>query len=299
MSHTRLTDAVVRRSRVASLLPLVVVLIVGAAPLPAPRLGMAEAQGQERPVPDHIEAVHRPLHNMVEGYAEGSVVAIEYLQTYYCPTTPSSDLDPPFGRGDGHPQAEDPTEYQVPPCFFGDTGTGSILPAHLQAGAFPGVKAFFGLAPWFGGSSASSKGPPTALGLANGPASDVDTQCAEPGPPITEHRGQAGTCLMHPSTLRFAKVFEDPGRQPPDPVAMPQHSHLLPEAAAAPGWWNIVGVEIYDRAIWPDHDGDCPAGPPRCVTSVPALRAAQESGQASAGVPSNLYWYLSVHPIQR
>jgi hypothetical protein len=101
---------------------------------------------------------------------------------------------------------------------------------------------------------------------------------------------------MHPSTLRSAEIFDDPNRQPPDPVALPGHSHLFPETSAAPGWWNIRGVEVYDRSIWPDRDGNCPAGPPRCVTSVAALRAAQKTGQASVDVPSNLYWYLAVHP---
>jgi len=75
--------------------------------------------------PDEPAAVPRPIPpTMLEGYAEGQVVALEYLQTYYCPTTPSSDLEPPFGRGDGHPQYEDSDEYQVPPCVVGDTGTG-------------------------------------------------------------------------------------------------------------------------------------------------------------------------------
>jgi hypothetical protein len=293
MSRTTLKDLAARGWQVRSLVvaPAVVLamLIMGAIVLPAPRMDVARAEGQARPLP-----VHRPLHNMVEGYAEGSVVAIEYLQTFYCPTTPSSDLEPPFGHGDGHPQSEDPSEYQVPPCFVGDTGTGSILPDDLNAGAFPGVKTFFGLAPWFGAPSPT--GPPTAPWSANGPASDVDTQCTEPGPPITDHRGHTGTCLMHPSTLRFAKIFDDPNRQPPDPVAMPAHSHLLPETSAAPGWWNIRGVQVYDRSIWPDRDGNCPAGPPRCVTSIAAMQAAQKTGQASIDQPSNLYWYMSVHP---
>jgi len=298
MSRTRLMSAVVRGWRVGALLlaPAVVVTLATTG-LPAPHMEVhmevARADGQETPQP-----VRRPLHNMLEGYAEGTVVAIEYLQTYYCPTTPSSDLDPPFGRGDGHPQSEDPSEYQVPPCIFGDTGTGSILPDHLHAGAFPGAKTFFGILPWFG-SSPAPDGPPTALGMANSPASDVDTHCTEPGPPITEHHGTPGTCLMHPSTLRIAKMFDDPSRQPPDPAAMPQHSHVLPETAAAPGWWNIRGLAIYDRSIWPDRDGNCPAGPPRCVTSIAALRSAQQTGQASIDVPSNLYFYITVHPQER
>jgi len=239
---------------------------------------------------DEPAAVRRPIPpNMLEGYGEGVVVALEYHQTYYCPTTPSSDLEPPFGRGDGRPQSEDPDEYQVPPCFFGDTGTGSVLPADLRAAAFPNVKTFWGMAPYFG----------TALGSANSPASDVFTHCTEPGPPITHRKGQFGTCLMHPSTLRFAHIFDDPSRQPPDPVVLPQHSHLVPEASSPAAWWNQRGVAIYDRSIWPDADGNCPAGPPRCVTSVAALRAAQQTGQASIDVPSNVYFYLTVHPETR
>jgi hypothetical protein len=256
--------------------------------------GAAGAEGPEGPLP-----VHRPLHNMLEGYAEGTVVALEYLQTYYCPTTPSSDLEPPFGHGDGHPQSEDPSEYQVPPCFAGDTGTGSILPDQLHTGAFPGVKPMFAIVPWFGVPSPGSGGPPLALGTANSPASDVDTHCSEPGPPITKHRGQPGTCLMHPSTVRLAKIFDDPSRQPPDPAPLPAHSHVLPETSAPPAWWVTRVVEVYDRSVWPDRDGNCPAAPPRCVTSIAALRAAQKTGQASIDVPSNLYFYLSVHPEER
>jgi hypothetical protein len=254
---------------------------------------VARAEGQTAPEP---AVVHRPLHHMIEAYAEGKVVAIEYLTTFFCATTPSSDVDPPFGRGNGRPEADDPAEYQVPPCFFGDTGTGSILPPDLHWGAFPAVRTFFGLAPWFAGTPGGNGGPPAAAASGNGPASDIDTQCTEPGPPITEHRGQFGTCLMHPSMLRFAKMFDDATRQPPDPIPLPNHSHLFPVTSAAPGWWTIRGVAIYDRSIWPDRDGHCPAGPPHCVTSIEAMRAAQKSGQASVDVPSNVYWYMAVHP---
>jgi len=295
MSRTRLTNAIVRRWRFGTVGATAVVVALGAVGLPAPRVEVARAAGTSQEAP---AAVRRPLHNMVEGYAEGQVVALEYLQTYYCPTTPSSDLEPPFGHGDGHPQSEDPSEYQVPPCFAGDTGTGSILPDHLHAEAFPGVKPMFAMAPWFGPSPGSGS-PPTALATANGPADDVDTHCSEPGPPITEHRGQPGTCLMHPATVRMAKIFDDPDRQPPDPGPLPAHSHVLSETSAAPGWWVTRVVMVYDRSVWPDHDGNCPAGPPRCVTSIAALRAAQKTGQASIDVPSNLYFYLSIHPLER
>lgn len=242
--------------------------------------------GPEGPAP-----VKRPLPpDMLEAYGEGQVVALQYNQLFYCPTTPTSDLEPPFGQGDGHPQSDDPTEYnETPNCFFGDTGTGSVLPESLRAGAFPAVKTFWGMAPFFG----------TALGTANSPASDIYAHCSEPGPPITHRKGDPATCLMHPSHLRFAKIFEDPSKQPPDPVPLPQHSHLVPETSSPPGWWNMRGVSIYDPAIWPDADGNCSAGPPKCVTSVAALRAAQETGQASIDAPSNVYFYLTLHPEER
>ena len=269
--------------RRAVLTAMPVLLTVALAVLLSPLVQRADAR-LSGPAP-----VRRPIPpTMLEGYAEGQVVALEYLQTYYCPTTPSSDLDPPFGHGDGHPEFEDSKEFQVPPCFVGDTGTGSILPADLQAGAFPNVKTFFGMAPFFG----------TALASSNSPASDIFAHCTEPGPPSNRRTGQFGTCLMHPSTIRIAKVF-DPPHQPPDPIPLPQHSHLLPETSAPTGWWNLRAQSIYDRAIWPDKDGNCPAGPPHCVTSVAALHAAQKAGQASIDVPSNLYFYLTVHPETR
>ncbi len=268
--------------RLGAVLPVLVT--AGVLALSSPPGGIARA-GEAGPTP-----VARPIPaNMLEAYAEGQVVALEYHQSFYCPTTPSSDLEPPFGQGDGHPQSEDPSEYQVPTCFFGDTGTGSVLPDELEAGAFPGAKTFYGIAPFFG----------TALGDANSPASDIQTHCSEPGPPVTKRRGEPGTCLMHPSTLRFAHIFDDPSRQPPDPVVLPQHSHLITETSAPAGWWNQRGVAIWDRSVWPDRDGNCPAGRDACITSVAAMRAAQDKGQASVDVPSNVYFYLSVHPQVR
>ena len=85
MSRTTLAKAAARGWRLrSSVVALAVVFTVGAIVLPAPRMEVARAGGQDGPMP-----VHRPLHNMTEGYAEGTVVGIEYLQSYYCPTTPS------------------------------------------------------------------------------------------------------------------------------------------------------------------------------------------------------------------
>ncbi len=246
--------------------------------------------GADGNAPDDGQPValpHRPLPpDMVEGFGEGRILAFHYHLSYYCATTPGSDVDGPFGHGDGHPESEDPKEYQVPPCFFGDTGTGSILPPGLQIADSPPVRKLFGIAPNFGGSPF----------FTNNTATDVQTQCSQPGPPVTQFRGPLGTCLMHPSTLRMAQNPDDPARQTPDPFPLPQHSHVIEGTSHPAGWWNAIGVNIADRSIWPDNDGHCPAGPPHCVTSVAALRAAQAKGLASPDIPSNLYLFFSVSP---
>jgi hypothetical protein len=222
---------------------------------------------------------------MVEGYADGHVVALAYRLSYYCPTTPASDVDGAFGHGDGRAQAVDPKEYQLPPCFAGDTKTGSVLPPDLEAAAFPGLRPFYGIIPNFGGS----------IYMANSTPVDVDTHCSEPGLPATQHKGDPGTCLMHPMIVRVPRA-DDPTKQAPDPIPLPQHSHIVEATSSPPSWWRAVPVLVTDRSIWPDRDGHCPAGPPACLTSLAALRAAQHKGQAGPDIPTNAYFFFSVHP---
>jgi hypothetical protein len=221
---------------------------------------------------------------MVEGFAEGKIVALHYRLSYYCPTMPSSDLDGPFGRGDGRPEAEDPEEYQHPPCVLGDTGTGSLPDVGPDGRPFGQVAKFYGIGPNFRGS----------LGFANTPG-NVESQCSQPGLPYTQYKGRLGTCLMHPSLVRVART-DDSTHQFPDPVPLPQHSHLMEATSSPAQWWNTVAVFIDDPSVWPDNNGNCPAGPPNCVTSVAALRAAQRRGQASRDFPTNLFVYFSVIP---
>lgn len=223
----------------------------------------------------------RPLPpDMIEGFGDGRVVAFHYQLSTFCPTTPHSDLDGPFGHGDGHPQSQDPKEYQVPTCFFG-AGAESIVPAALRLSD----RKLYGMVPFFGGSPVHS----------NGPGTDVQTQCSQPGPPFTQVKGPSGTCLMHPMSYR---VFPNTGDPPfPDPTLGPQHSHVIEGTSHPAGWWNAVAVTITDRSIFPDNNGNCPAGPPACVTSLAALRTAQANRQASPDIPSNLYFFFSVSPV--
>lgn len=237
---------------------------------------LAQGTGPRRPLPP----------DMVEGFGEGSVLAFHYQLSYFCPTTPSSDLDGPFGHGDGHPQAHDPKEYQAPTCFFGDTGTGSLLPEGVEfAGSAP-VRKLYAINPNFAGGS---------LFFSNSHGTDVQTQCSQPGPPFTQVKGPPGTCLMHPMSYRVAPNTGDPPF--PDPVPGTQHSHIIEGTSHPAGWWNAVGTTVQDRSIWPDNNGNCPAGPPACLTSLAALRAAQANGQVSPDIPSNLYFFFSVAPV--
>ena len=239
-------------------------------------VGSTHQHGHEAALPQ------RPLPpDMIEGFGEGRVLAFHYQLSYFCPTTPDSDLDGPFGHGDGHPQAEDPKEYQVPTCFVGNRGAGPIVPEGVRFGGSP-AKKLYGIVPFFGDS----------IVHANGPGTDVQTQCSQPGPPITQVKGLLSTCLMHPTAYRIFPGTGDP--QLPDPTLSTQHSHIIEGTRHPAGWWNAVIVTVTDRSIWPDQDGKCPAGPPACLTSVAALRTAQADGRASLDASTNLYFFFSV-----
>jgi len=272
MSHSRKSHPLRR---------LALLLVPALLVIPTVESGAENAQAQTEALP------RRPLPaDMVEGFGEGRVLAFHYQLSYFCPTTPASDLDGPFGHGDGHPQAEDPKEYQgAPTCFFGDTGTGSVLPPGVQLAGSPPVRKLYAINPNFDGS----------LYFTNTPGTDVQTQCSQPGPPFTQYKGAPGTCLMHPTSYRVAPNTGDPPF--PDPVPGTQHSHIIEGTSHPAGWWNAVGTTVQDRSIWPDNNGNCPAGPPACLTSLTALRAAQAKGQVSPDIPSNLYFFFSVAPV--
>jgi hypothetical protein len=235
----------------------------------------------------------RPLPpDMIEGFGEGTVLAFRYAASYVCLTTPRSDVDPPFARGDGIPESSDPGEYQLPPCVFGDSGTGSLPPFAPDGKPISKTRKLYGI------SLARSTNTPSlyATNLPE-PTTDVQTQCAQPGQPITQVKGAPGTCLMHPSLLHVTLNTADLANQAPDPIPLPQHSHVIAGTSSSLVWWQAVGVFIFDRSIFPDLNGNCPAGRSKCATSLTTLRAAQRRGAASPDVPSNLFFYFSVQPV--
>jgi len=260
--------------------------------------------------------VSRPIpSDMIEGFADGHAVAFQYRLSYYCATMPNSDVDPPAAQGNGTPESMDPLEYQAPPCIAGDSGTGSLPIVGPDGLAQADEPKLYGIFPtWY--AEASNQARPNFLGGlvdSNNPTTDVETQCTQPGPPATQYKSNDPfSCLMHPSVVRSAYNRTDVNAvasNQPEVSPLGPHSHIIEGDSHPLQWWNVVAVGVNDPSIWPDNDGNCPAGPPRCVTSLAALRTAQKSAftpasttvstatvAATPDIPSNIYFYFSVLP---
>lgn len=228
---------------------------------------------------------------VTEGYADGEVVAFVYPQQFYCTADRFDDLDGVGHRGDGRVAAEDPDEFQFPnvgppgsPCIVGDSGSGSLPAITPDGRSMDHAELVWAILPFFDGE------------LVN-PEPTVDVQCPEPGPPITEHKGVFGTCTMHPSFLHAEPSLGLPAGD----IVLPNHSHIIRGKNFNPIWWQTIAVRVFDRSIWPDVNGRCPANPEGeepCLTSVDALRAAQRTGQAGPDVPSNVWLFFDSREVE-
>ena len=234
-----------------------------------------------------------------EGYGNEKVVAFEYPQQWYCNDEIGDDLDGPGHRGDGVPVEQDPDEHQHPamgppgsPCIVGDTGSGSLPRMDPTGRPIANSEPVWAILPFF-----DSEDPDTIIDAVDPTTDDnVDHQCPEPGLPYTQHKGAFGTCTMHPSTLHAEPIVALGAGD----IALPNHSHIIDGDNFNPIWWQTIAVRVFDRAIWPDFDGRCPANPRGgrpCLTSLQALREAQARGQASADTPSNVWLFFDSRPI--
>lgn len=264
----------------------------------------------------------RPLKvNQTEGYFGGQTQVFTYAQQFFCTIEAFDDLDGIGRQGDGVPAAADPDEMILPACITGETEGGSeptIDPTGLPV---EDSRPLFTIVPSF---DASGNGIPDGID----PNPGVDLQCFEPGPPTTEERKPFGSCTMHPSFVLVDPVLDEfaeelglplpnptdgfagiPGELPIEsPVALPtvspgvaiplpNHSHIVETEMDPQSWWQIIVVLVNDRDVWPDFDGDCPAGPERCLTSVDALRASQAEGGSGRDIPSNIWLFFANEPL--
>jgi hypothetical protein len=228
-----------------------------------------------------------------EGFGNEKVLDFFYNQQFFCTDEWTDDLDGPAHEGDGQPSAVDPDEFQVPamgppgsPCIVGETDSGSLPMIDPTGDPVENSEPVWAIVPFF---DADRDGIIDAVD----PDPGVEVQCPEPGPPVTEHTGVFGTCTMHPSTLHA----EPAGL---GDIPLPNHSHIIDGDSFGSIWWQTIAVRVFNRRIWPDKDGRCPANPQGgepCLISVDALRTAQRKGQAGPDTPSNVWLFFDSNTV--
>ena len=228
-----------------------------------------------------------------EGFGNVKVLDFKYDQQFFCTDEATDDLDGPAHNGDGLVSAVDPDEFQVPsmgppgsPCIVGETARGSLPTIDPTGRPVANSEPVWAILPFFDGDG-------DGIIDAVDPVPGVDVQCPEPGPPTTQHKGVFGTCTMHPSTLHAEPIGAGD-------IPLPNHSHIIDGDSFNPIWWQTIAVRVFDRRIWPDLNGRCPANPQGgrpCLTSLDSLRQAQQRGQAGPDVLTNVWLFFDSNQV--
>jgi len=248
--------------------------------------------------------------NQTDGFGDGELLVFTYFQQFFCTHEPFDDLD-----NDGEVAAVDPEEFQRPRCVVGRPAP-SIDPTGDD---IDGVEPFFILVPFFDADndgeaavspdSSQAENVAFAFTLQNlfgfvpdafDPTPGVDVQCPEPGPPLTAHKGDFGTCTMHADTTDLGPLLAQLGLVPAMTAVLtpqPNHSHIIDGKNFGAIWWLLNINLVNDRSVWPDVDGNCPAGnavgdAEVCLNSVDALEDAQAAGQVSSSIPTNFFLFF-------
>lgn len=232
--------------------------------------------------------------NQTEGFADGQLLVFTYFQNFDCIHQPFDDLD-----HNSLVAAVDPNEFQRTICTVGRGPT--IDPT---GGPIDNVQKLYVIAPFFG----NDKDPNDAFTPQLGQAllslfgfipeafkthPTVAVQCPEPGLPVTQHAGMAGTCTMHTTQTDLGPALAKLGKVPPNTtVIVPtlNHSHIIDGTHFGHVWWQIISVLVTDPSAWPSADGR--SG----ITSLDALRAAQAAGRAAADQPTNFFLFFDAQP---
>jgi hypothetical protein len=243
---------------------------------------------------DDNQNTARPLSvNQTEGYGDGQLLVFTYFQNFACVHQPFDDLD-----HNGLVAAVDPNEFQRPVCAVGRG-------PNIDPNGRPTTETLklYVIAPFFGHDTNPNDAFSPELGQAllslfgfipeafkTHPT--VAVQCPEPGPPVTQHAGQPGTCTMHTTLTDLGPVLAKLGKVPPNTsVVVPtlNHSHVLDGHSFGPAWWQIISVLVTDPSAWPSADGATG------ITSLEALRAAQAAGKAAPDQPTNFFLFFDAH----
>jgi hypothetical protein len=244
--------------------------------------------------------------NQTNGFGNGNLITLTYLQSFDCVDQPNLDLD-----FNGALAQSDPNEMQTPICQPITEPTQDPAGGNIKHTA-----ALYVLVPMF--SVDNDQNPDDAMACPNGgrptelcghalgealismfgfvpeawkakvsPA--ITTQCPDPSNPVP------GTCTMHASsvdlskTLLALKKIKGPLTAPIF-VPTPNHSHVVDNSRVNTGaiWWEVRPVLIMDQTDWPAADGS--SG----ITSAKAMDDAETAGRAIE-VGSNFFLFFKSH----
>lgn len=232
----------------------------------------------------------RPIAlNVIEGFANDKLLGLTYPMQYMCVHDAFADLD-----HDGIVAANDSEEHQEEYCA---AGIESILdPTGKPIG---NTKALYALVPFFDADFDGEAFPPelqedlqALFGFVPDgfdPTPGVPVHCPHPGPPISLHTGTYGMCSMHPVRLDLGPLLNQLGLVPPDTLVltpMVNHIHILKDPNSPERWWRIIVNLVTDPSVWPDVDATTG------ITSLNKLRDAQELGQVSGDIPTNMFFFF-------
>ncbi len=233
------------------------------------------------------DTASRPLAaGRTDGYGRDRLLAFTYFLNFMCIHEPGDDLD-----HNGKVMAIDPGEFRRPICQVGHEPTVDPIGTPISE-----TDKLYVIIPFFDADhDGEAANPALATALqdlfgmvpdAFDPTPGVSVQCPEPGPPLTEHKGDFGTCTTHPTTLDLGPVLAALGKVPANTtveVPTPNHSHIIKQSTVGARWWQIIAVLVTDASVWPNVEGTTG------LTSLQALRAAQANNQAGPDVPTNFF----------
>lgn len=244
--------------------------------------------------------------NQTNGFGNGNLITLTYLQNFDCVDQPNLDLD-----FNGALAQSDPNEMQTPIC------QPITEPTQDPAGGdIKHTAALYVLVPMF--SVDNDQNPDDAMACPNGGrptelcghalgealismfgfvpeawkakvSPPITTQCPDPSNPVP------GTCTMHASsvdlskTLLALKKIKGPLAAPIF-VPTPNHSHVVDNSRVNTGaiWWEVRPVLIMDQTDWPAADGSTG------ITSSKAMDDAEAAGRAIE-VCSNFFLFFKSH----
>lgn len=106
--------------------------------------------------------------------------------------------------------------------------------------------------------------------------------------PATLHCQPAAPCLNHPTTLDVSRIGG-----PASVLALP-HSHIVTSRRG--GWHQTVNIRVFDLNVWNQIVAAKSLAKVRELQADPSVGGA---GLISQDTPTNIYFFLQVHPGHR